>query len=601
MTKLLKLLPLIIALALLAGVPAAVSGQETATVSFASSTYTVNEDAGSVSVKVRISNSVSFPVSVRVSTANGTAFARSDYTAVSTTVTFAANTTAEQEVDVTIVDSSIIEGDETFSLSLSRSPGLSSDITVSTAAATVTIEENDTATLALERMTYEVQETSRPLTICASILLPAISCPVNAPFTVQLSVTDGKATSPADYDAGDATGILNFGRCERRRCFPPISFINDRTVENDESFTVTLGRTGSTPDYITFDPAVATVEIKDDSERAVVGFESGAFTANAGDKFEIPVVISRPPPEQTECPVVFDFDVHISHPQGAFVPYPPDPPGPAGPVDPMVATFKACESTAEATATAAALNSFRTETFSLRLQRPSGIDPRIAFTRGRTTARLTVIPSRFGGLDAGNSGPWGMWSDRATVWVSDEDGGKIYAYNMNSMARDSDNDFDTLDDADNNRPTGIWSDGATMWVADYDDGKIYAYRMSDKARDDAKDFNTLTDAGNTAPTGIWSNGATMWVADGTGGKIYAYRMSDKARDDTKDFDTLTTAGNAAPTGIWSDGTTMWVADDVNDKIYAYSLSTKARETLIRTLTPSPPPRTTPRDCGPMGN
>ena len=138
-------------------------------------------------------------------------------------------------------------------------------------------------------------------------------------------------------------------------------------------------------------------------------------------------------------------------------------------------------------------------------------------------------------------------------------------------ASDSDKDFDTLDAAGNDDPKGIWSDGTTMWVSDKDGKKIYAYKTSDKSRDSGKDFDTLDAAGNDDPHGIWSDGTTMWVADRDDGEVYAYKMSDQSRDSGKDFDTLAAAGNDDPKGMWSDGTTMWVTDDQDDKVYAYNM------------------------------
>ena len=38
-------------------------------------------------------------------------------------------------------------------------------------------------------------------------------------------------------------------------------------------------------------------------------------------------------------------------------------------------------------------------------------------------------------------------------------------------------DFNTLETVGNYDPRGIWSDGTTMWVADENDGKIYAHYM----------------------------------------------------------------------------------------------------------------------------
>ena len=102
--------------------------------------------------------------------------------------------------------------------------------------------------------------------------------------------------------------------------------------------------------------------------------------------------------------------------------------------------------------------------------------------------------------------------------------------------------------------------------------RIYAYDMNTKARDADKDFDTLSDAGLVSPLGIWSDGATMWVSLWRNNKLFAFNFSTKARDASKDFDTLLTAGSNLPTVIWSDGITLWVADHDDDKLYSYNLS-----------------------------
>ncbi len=178
--------------------------------------------------------------------------------------------------------------------------------------------------------------------------------------------------------------------------------------------------------------------------------------------------------------------------------------------------------------------------------------------------------------DAGNTKPKGMWSDGETMWVADasEDKGeskaKLYAYDFFTKERLPDKEFGTLVAAGNHDPTDIWSDGTTMWIADYEDDKLYAYNLETKARDAGKDL-TLA-AGNDQPTGIWSDGTTMWVADTTeDDKVYAYKMADKSRDSTKDINVKALLPhNPYLHGIWSDGTTMWVADFIS-KIYAFTL------------------------------
>ncbi|WP_419553035.1 cadherin-like beta sandwich domain-containing protein [Candidatus Poriferisodalis sp.] len=177
--------------------------------------------------------------------------------------------------------------------------------------------------------------------------------------------------------------------------------------------------------------------------------------------------------------------------------------------------------------------------------------------------------------DAGNNRPGGLWSDGTTMWVSDgwNEMISIFAYDLATGTRQGTDDFYawTLGDADNLSPKGLWSDGATLWVSDLWDGKIYAYDLATQSRQPSKDLNTLKNAGNSRPAGLWSDGTTMWVSDEDDDKVYAYELSTGNRLAHLDFDTLSGVGNNAPDGLWSDGTTMWVADQGDDKIYAYTM------------------------------
>ena len=181
------------------------------------------------------------------------------------------------------------------------------------------------------------------------------------------------------------------------------------------------------------------------------------------------------------------------------------------------------------------------------------------------------IPKEFN-LAGANSGPAGIWSDGTTIWVADYFNDRLYAYSLAGRTADSGKNIILASNPnnlaeDNDTPWGIWSDGTTMWVADNDGGKLYAYTISTKARDAAKEFDLAED--NAHPRGIWSDGTTMWVADSSGERLYAYALTDGARDAARDIDLNDLNGD--PSGIWSDGDTMWVADWGDDKIYAYTL------------------------------
>ena len=159
-------------------------------------------------------------------------------------------------------------------------------------------------------------------------------------------------------------------------------------------------------------------------------------------------------------------------------------------------------------------------------------------------------------------------------------------------------DFNTLVAAGHTDPGGLHSDGSTMWVTNDDNDELYAYNLETKARDATKDFSSLLHAGNRTLRGLFSDGSTMWVTDDIDEKIYAYNMATRQRDAAKDFNTLKAAGNISPRGLFSDGSTMWVTDTFDDKLYAYNMETKPA-TTPRTSTPWEPPATMcPAACSP---
>lgn len=109
---------------------------------FSASTYSVNENGGSLTVTVTRTGGSSGPVSVNYATANGTATAGSDYTAASGTLNFASGETSKT-FTIAVTDDSAVEGSETLNLSLTNATGGATLGSPSTA--TVTINDNDTS------------------------------------------------------------------------------------------------------------------------------------------------------------------------------------------------------------------------------------------------------------------------------------------------------------------------------------------------------------------------------------------------------------------------------------------------------------------------
>ena len=124
-------------------------GAEPASLQFTTTTSSVNENGVSITIDVTRSGGTANAVSVDYATADGTAvstpLSSADYTAASGTLNFAVGETTKS-ITVAIVDDTVVEGDETFSVSLSNpqaTPGAAE--LGSNTTDTVTIIDNDKA------------------------------------------------------------------------------------------------------------------------------------------------------------------------------------------------------------------------------------------------------------------------------------------------------------------------------------------------------------------------------------------------------------------------------------------------------------------------
>ena len=174
----------------------------------------------------------------------------------------------------------------------------------------------------------------------------------------------------------------------------------------------------------------------------------------------------------------------------------------------------------------------------------------------------------------------GIWSDGMTMWVLTydlgEDGegtevfdgtGKVLAFDISTRGRDIDKEF-PLHLAPTFSARGIWSDGTTVWISDWIYAKLFAYTLDTGARDTAKDITLHIQ--NVGAQGIWSDGTTMWVAEFASRKFYAYTLDTGAYDPDESFDR--TPDNSYPREIWSDGTTLYVPDATARKVFSYNMA-----------------------------
>lgn len=126
------------------GVISATGGTTTPTISFGAASATVAESAGTVQIPVTLSaaSTQAITVDVVLATSAGTATSPADYTYTTQTVTFPANSTAAQNVRLTVVDDAVAESSETIILGLQNV--LPAAAATASGSYTLTITDNDT-------------------------------------------------------------------------------------------------------------------------------------------------------------------------------------------------------------------------------------------------------------------------------------------------------------------------------------------------------------------------------------------------------------------------------------------------------------------------
>lgn len=107
------------------------------------SAYSVNEGAGQLTVTVTREGGSAGAASIRYATANGSAVAPGDYAAGSGTLSWADGDAAPKTFSIAIVDDSLVEGAETFAVTLANVSGAQAGGRLQ---ATVTIVDNDSPT-----------------------------------------------------------------------------------------------------------------------------------------------------------------------------------------------------------------------------------------------------------------------------------------------------------------------------------------------------------------------------------------------------------------------------------------------------------------------
>ncbi len=239
---------------------------------------------------VTLSASPGAAVTVDYATAAGTASA-DDFTAANGTLTFAAGATGEdltRTFDVKVLPDDLVEGDESFTATLSAS-SLPTGFSLDTTTATATITAAGSATVAISGggSVNEGDDATFTVTLSAS---------PGAAVVVDYATVAGTATAGSDFTATSGTLTFAAGATgdDLSQTFD-VPVLADSIVEGTESFTATLSANASTPlpTGFSLDTTTATATITAAGSATVA--ISGGGNVNEGDDATFTVTLSASP------------------------------------------------------------------------------------------------------------------------------------------------------------------------------------------------------------------------------------------------------------------------------------------------------------------
>ena len=205
----------------------------TSSIQFSPASYTVNETSGTVTLRV-VANRAGEPsasLSVRYRTIGGTAAEQSDFAPSSGTIVFAGGET-QKNIVVGIINDTLIEGPENFSVVLEE-PGNGASVgQASTATVTIADDDSPAASIGFSSATYTVDEGAG-----FANLVVMRSGGLGVSTSVDYQTSDGTATAEVNYRA--TSGRLTFAVGEVSKTIQ-VPIIDDSTNNPTLSFTVTL-------------------------------------------------------------------------------------------------------------------------------------------------------------------------------------------------------------------------------------------------------------------------------------------------------------------------------------------------------------------------
>jgi uncharacterized repeat protein (TIGR01451 family) len=253
---------------LLTGAASVVILDNDAGLGFQPAEYTVDEGGTNVVLTVVRTGGSSGDVSVFYGMAGGTATVGDDFTAASGVLVFT-NGEVVRTITVPIIDDTLVEGDETFTVTLSNPAG--GAVLVGNAVATVTITDND-AGISFSSPTYSVSEAG----VQAVITVVRSNVLTN---TVSVSYTTQDGTAVAGQDYVTASGTLVFTNGQTAKTFT-VTVIDDTLIEGDE--TVLLALLNPVGQASLVGPSAATLTIMDNDGSMIIPASAALISETGG-------------------------------------------------------------------------------------------------------------------------------------------------------------------------------------------------------------------------------------------------------------------------------------------------------------------------------
>ncbi|MEX2516360.1 MAG: Calx-beta domain-containing protein [Gammaproteobacteria bacterium] len=236
---------------------------------FSQSTYTALETDVSMNVTVERSDGSAGEVYVDFALADGLATASADYEIQAGTLSFADGETSET-ITISIIDDSIYEGDESFSVTLSNVQG--SNASLGPEFSTEVIISDDDQAPSAGAISFALADVSVDENAgVVSLELLRMGGSAGA-VSVYFDTLDGTATASVDYVA--ASGIIVFPDGEAHKSID-VPIINNSAFNADKSFSLLISNVSD--GAVLIEPTVAQITIVNDDIAPVAGtFEFAA-------------------------------------------------------------------------------------------------------------------------------------------------------------------------------------------------------------------------------------------------------------------------------------------------------------------------------------